>query len=64
MLDEAKNNYLCVLYVSDGAADAGVCFSDCSTGEIHLTRLEVGDFLLPATGRDRSKTEINVSTLH
>lgn len=24
----------------------------------------VGDFLLPATGRDRSKTEINVSTLH
>ena len=26
MLDEAKNNYLCVLYVSDGAADAGFAF--------------------------------------
>ena len=49
MLDEAKNNYLCVLYVSDGAADAGVCFSDCSTGEIHLTRLEGEDVVLRIT---------------
>ena len=39
MLDEGRNNYLCVLYLSDGAADAGVCFVDCSTGEIHLTRI-------------------------
>ena len=39
MLDEGRNNYLCVLYLSDGAADAGICFVDCSTGEIHLTRL-------------------------
>ena len=27
MLDEGRNNYLCVIFVSDGAADAGVCFT-------------------------------------
>ena len=32
MLDGGKNNYLCVLFLSDGAADAGLCFTDCSTG--------------------------------
>ncbi len=46
MLDEGKNNYLCVLFVSDGLADAGVCFSDCSTGEIHLTRISGEDVAL------------------
>ena len=49
MLDEGRNNYLCVLYVSDGAADAGVCFVDCSTGEIHLTRIAGEDVPLRVT---------------
>ena len=49
MLDEGKNNYLCVLYLGDGAADAGLCFSDCSTGEIHLTRISGDDVPLRVT---------------
>ncbi|MCI8554020.1 MAG: DNA mismatch repair protein MutS [Clostridiales bacterium] len=49
MLDEGKNNYLCVLFVSDGAADAGLCFLDCSTGEIHATRLDGEDVALRVT---------------
>ena len=49
MLDEGKNNYLCVLFVSDGALDAGVCFADCSTGEVHLTRLDGEDVALRVT---------------
>jgi len=36
MLDEGKNNYLGVIYLGDGAMEAGVCFTDCSTGEVHL----------------------------
>ena len=39
MLDEGKNNYLCVLYMGEGASQAGLCFCDCSTGDIHLTCL-------------------------
>ena len=46
MLDEGKNNYLCSLFISDGAADAGICFADCSTGDIHLTRISGDDVLL------------------
>lgn len=46
MLDEGKNNFLCAIYASDGMADAGVCFSDCSTGEIHLTYLVGEDVAL------------------
>ena len=46
MLDEGRNNYLCTVYVSDGAADAGICFADCSTGEVHLTRLDGTDICL------------------
>ena len=30
MLDEGKNNYLSVLYMEEGAAQAGLCFCDCS----------------------------------
>lgn len=35
MLDEGKNNYLACVYVNNGRA--GLCFSDVSTGEVHLT---------------------------
>ncbi len=40
MLDEAKNNYLCS--VCAGPAQAGICFADISTGELHGTVLETG----------------------
>ncbi len=43
MLDEGKNNYLSVLYMEEGAAQAGLCFCDCSTGDIHLTCLRGED---------------------
>ncbi len=36
MLDEDKNNYLGCLYLREDGA--GVCFSDVSTGEIHVTQ--------------------------
>ncbi len=49
MLDEGKNNYLCALYLSDKAADAGLCFADCSTGEIHATLLQGEDVVLRVT---------------
>jgi hypothetical protein len=28
MLDEGKNNYLCTLFIGDGAGEAGLCFAD------------------------------------
>lgn len=39
MLDEAHNNYLCTAFVSDGFADAGLCFADTSTGDLHVCQL-------------------------
>lgn len=38
MLDEGKNNYLAVIYISDNGA--GLCFADVSTGKLSLTALE------------------------
>ncbi|HBT63559.1 MAG TPA: DNA mismatch repair protein MutS [Ruminococcaceae bacterium] len=49
MLDEGRNNYLSALFVSDNAADAGVCFTDCSTGEIHLIHITGDDVALRVT---------------
>ena len=37
MLDESKNNYICSICVS--GTQAGVCFADVSTGELHATTL-------------------------
>ncbi|QAT49850.1 DNA mismatch repair protein MutS [Caproiciproducens sp. NJN-50] len=37
MLDESRNNYICSLCVS--GTQAGVCFADVSTGELHATTL-------------------------
>ncbi len=39
MLDEAKNNYLAVVCATADKKNYGLCFCDCSTGEIHLTQL-------------------------
>ncbi len=46
MLEEGRNNYLCVVYAGEDFADAGLCFVDISTGEMHVTQLE-GQDLLP-----------------
>ncbi len=46
MLDESRNNYLCVAYMADNAAEVGLCFTDTSTGEIHLTCLKGADISL------------------
>ncbi len=43
MLDEYRNNYLCTVFVGDGFADAGLCFADTSTGDIHVTQLSGAD---------------------
>ena len=37
MLDESRNNYICSLCVS--GMQAGICFADVSTGELHATTL-------------------------
>ncbi len=39
MLEETRNNYLCTVFVGDGFADAGMCFADTSTGDIHVCQL-------------------------
>ncbi|MBQ4332915.1 MAG: DNA mismatch repair protein MutS [Clostridia bacterium] len=39
MLDESRNNYLSVLYAEPDGSGYGLCFCDCSTGEVHLTQL-------------------------
>ena len=46
MLDESRNNYLCVAYMTDNGAEVGLCFTDISTGDIHLTCLQGADIAL------------------
>ncbi len=46
MLDEGRNNYLCVVYAGERLAEAGLCFADTSTGEIHVSQLTGEDILL------------------
>jgi len=46
MLDESRNNYLAVLYADSNKQGIGLCFCDCSTGEVHLTQLEGEDLPL------------------
>ncbi len=41
MLDEGKNNYLSCIYCEDN--QTAVCFTDISTGEIHITSFENDD---------------------
>ena len=38
MLDDSKNNYLTSVYLSDN--DAGICFTDISTGVLNVTSFE------------------------
>ncbi len=43
MLDEGKNNYLAALWMDKARTEAGLCFCDCSTGDIHVTALKGAD---------------------
>lgn len=43
MLDEGRNNYLCALWISKERKEAGLCFCDCSTGDLHVTELAGAD---------------------
>jgi len=43
MLDESKNNYLATVWMDKARAQAGLCFCDCSTGDIHVTALRGAD---------------------
>ena len=42
MLDETRNNYLCVVAADERGA--GVCFVDASTGELNVTEVTGADF--------------------
>ncbi len=46
MLEEGRNNYLCVVCAADGFEEVGLCFVDTSTGEMHVTEL-CGQDMLP-----------------
>ncbi len=39
MLEEDRNNYLSSVYVSNDGKECGLCFCDCSTGEVQATVL-------------------------
>ncbi|MBQ8752144.1 MAG: DNA mismatch repair protein MutS, partial [Clostridia bacterium] len=49
MLDEAKNNYLAAVWLSQDAKEAGLAFVDCSTGDIQTTALLNEDVTLRVT---------------
>ncbi len=44
MLDEGRNNYLATVYTANDRKTSGLCFCDCSTGEVQVTVLQ-GDEL-------------------
>ena len=45
MLEEGRNNYLCVAHAEDGFTKVGLCFVDTSTGEMHVTELHGQDII-------------------
>ena len=49
MLDESRNNYLAVICADGNHKEYGLCFCDCSTGEIHLTQLCGEDLFVRVT---------------
>ena len=46
MLDEGRNNFLCVAYADEMLSQIGICFVDISTGELHVSQL-IGEDVLP-----------------
>ncbi len=49
MLDEERNNYLATLYTTTDKKTCGICFCDCSTGEVQVTELSGEDMPLRIT---------------
>ena len=66
MLDEGKNNYLCV--ICERKNGTGLCFADCSTGEFyatHITGDEVTGRVINELGRFRpSEILMNEAAQH
>ena len=52
MLDESRNNYLAALSLKNGTV--GLCFTDASTGESHLTEIS-GDSVVRRTADELSR---------
>ena len=48
MLEEGRNNYLSVVFATNGLTEVGLCFVDTSTGAMHVTQLS-GQEVLPRT---------------
>ena len=64
MLDESRNNYFAVVFLDLRAKEAGLCFCDCSTGDVHVTSMNGSDLALRVTnelGRFAPK-EVLIST--
>ncbi len=63
MLDESRNNYLAVVFGKEDGA-YGLCFCDCSTGEVHLTQLSGDDVAIRVSNELArfSPSEILVNT--
>ena len=49
MLDEGRNNYLAAICRLPSSTACGICFCDCSTGEIRVTELDGDDISLRLT---------------
>ena len=43
MLDESRNNYLATIYAAEDGSVCGLCFCDCSTGNLQVTELSGAD---------------------
>ena len=43
MLDESRHNYLAAIWCATDYREAGLCFCDCSTGDIHVTAMSGAD---------------------
>ncbi len=43
MLDESRHNYLAAVCMTQDRKEAGLCFCDCSTGDIHVTAMQGSD---------------------
>ncbi len=63
MLDEKKNNYLCIIYAD---SEVGLAFCDISTSEVFVTKIPAGDKVVNEIARyspseivlnDKAKTE-------
>ncbi|MBQ6706310.1 MAG: DNA mismatch repair protein MutS, partial [Clostridia bacterium] len=45
MLDESRHNYLAAIWLQKEHREIGLCFCDCSTGDINVTSLSGADMI-------------------